>query len=85
MTVYILSVVWQFDSGDCGSEVRAFETFEDAMTAMKAEMKSARKDFERWETEETSFSQGDMSWSIWEEGEYCYNHIDITITECEVL
>ena len=84
MTVYVLSVVWQRDSGECGNDVVVYENVEHALKALKNEMTFARKDFSDLDTEETDYTDGDMSWSIWETGEYCYNHCDITITECEV-
>ena len=85
MTVYVLTVVWQRDSGDCGNEViGVYQDFELAQRLFKNEMKNAKKDLEDLDTEEDNYIDGDMSWSIWEEGEYCYNHIDIQITECEV-
>lgn len=84
MWVYVVSVVWQRDSGECGSNVRVFQDVEKAFEQMKIEMESARTDFSDLSTEESDYADGDMSWSIWEEGEYCYNHIDVTITECYV-
>jgi len=82
MWVYVLEVVWQCDSGECGSHVKVFDDVNSALEEMKTEMKDARSDFNRFTTEETDYTDGDMSWSIWEKGEYCYNHIDISITEC---
>ena len=84
MWVYVLNVVWQRDSGECGNDVKVFQDIEKAFEQMKMEMESARTDFNDLSTEEDDYREGDMSWSIWEEGEYCYNHIDITITECYV-
>ena len=84
MWVYVLSVVWQRDSGECGNDVKVFQEAEKALEEMKTEMANARTDFSDLTTEEDDYVEGDMSWSIWEEGEYCYNHIDITITECYV-
>ena len=82
--VYVLQVVWQTDVGECGNFVRTYSTIEKAQKQMKEEMETARIDFCRLDTEEEDYIEGDMSWSIWEKGEYCFNHIDITITECEV-
>ena len=84
MWVYVLSVVWQRDSGECGNNVKVFQEAEKALEEMKTEMANARTDFSDLSTEEDDYVEGDMSWSIWEKGEYCYNHIDITITECYV-
>lgn len=84
MYVYVLTVVWQCDSGECGSHTKVFQSVEDALKEMKAEMNTARADFNGLDTEETEYADGDMGWSIWEAGEYCYNHIDITVQECYV-
>lgn len=82
--IYVLTVVWQRDSGDCGSSVNAYSTIEKANKAFLQEIKDARQYFSDLETEETGLAMGDMSWSIWEKDEYCYNHCDITIWEREV-
>ena len=85
MTVYVLSVVWQRDSGECGSETTVYSTIEKANKEFLKEIKLACNDFADLETESTPLATGDMSWSIWESGEYCYNHIDINIYQREVL
>lgn len=82
--VYVLTVNWQRDSGECGSAVAVYSTIERANKAFLQEIKDARKDFSDLETEESGLIQGDMSWSIWEKDEYCYNHCDISIWEREV-
>lgn len=82
--VYVLTVVWQRDSGECGSSTMVYDTIDKAQKQFKQEMKDARTDFNDLDTEETEYVDGDMGWSIWEEGEYCYNHCDISIQECEV-
>ena len=83
-TVYVLTVIWQRDSGECGDTVAVFQNIDSAQAKMEQEMKDARTDFSDLDTEETEYSDGDMGWSIWETGEYCYNHCDITIREMEV-
>ena len=82
--IYILTVVWQRDSGECGSSVDAYSTIEKANKAFLEEVKNARQDFSDVETDETGLVMGDMSYSIWEKDEYCYNHCDIAIHELEV-
>ena len=85
MMTYVLLVSWQRDSGDCGNEVKVFSTFEKATDALLDEMNAARVDFsDIHETEEDNYHEGDMSWSIWEKEEYCFNHCDIIIFEREV-
>ena len=85
MTVYVLVVSWQRDSGDFGQTVSVYDTFEKAQATMREEIKSARRDFSDISNlEEDDYHDGDMSWTICEEGEYCYNHCDVTIYEREV-
>ena len=82
--VYVLTVGWQFDTGECGNRVGAYDTIEKAQAQMEKEIKCAKTDFSDMDTEEDDYVDGDMSWSIWEKGEYCYNHCDIEIREVEV-
>ena len=84
MTVYVLSVVWQRDSGETGNEIAVYSTIERASKAFLKEIEYAKQDFDDLETETTPLATGDMSWSIWETGEYCYNHCDIVIFQKEV-
>lgn len=84
MEVFVLTTVWQCDSGDCGQDIRVFNNLEDAQKVLKQKMEEAREDFSYLDTEEDEFKDGDMSWSIWESQEYCYNHIDLVIYQREV-
>ena len=84
MTVYVLSVVWQCDSGECGNDITVYSTIEKANKAFLQEIENAKQDFSGMEVETTPLATGDMSWSIWEKDEYCYNHIDITIYQREM-
>ena len=82
MEVYVLVVSWQFDSGECGEYCHVYETIEKAKAAMEHEIKLAKQDFRDAgieDVETSGYAAGDCSWSIWEEGEYCYNHEDINI------
>lgn len=83
--VFILIDSWQCDSGDVGQEVLVYSDFDQANKEMKKRIKQAKKDFKDMDTQEDSYCDGDMQWSIWERDNYCYNHIDITIYEREVL
>lgn len=85
MTVYVLSITWQMDSGDMGNEINVYETIEKATEEFKKQMEQAKIDFKDLDTESDNYCEGDMGWSIWEAGEYAYNHIDIVIREREVL
>ncbi len=86
MVVYILTSTYtDVDSGDYESHVvGVYENVEDALKQMKQEIKDAKIDFENYDTEEDDYVDGDMSWSIWESGQYVSHHCDIQITECEV-
>ena len=84
MIVYVYINSWQMDSGDCGENVKVFTHLEDALNMLKDDMVEARQNMEHLDTEETDYHEGDFSWSIWEEGEYCYNHIDLTVYQREV-
>lgn len=84
MKVYVVAIVWQRDSGENGVNVETFDTIEKAQTYFKGEMVNARLDFSDLECEESEYADGDMSWSCWETGEYCYNHIDLVIYEKEL-
>ena len=79
MIVYAYINSWQMDSGECGEFVKVFTHLEDALNMLKDDMVEARQNMEHLETEETDYQEGDFSWSIWEKGEYCYNHIDLNI------
>lgn len=82
--VYVLTIIWQFDSGDCGTDVYVYDTLEKAQRHLAYEIEECRNDFKDIDSEETKYVDGDMCWSIWESGEYCYNHMDISIWESEV-
>ena len=79
MEVYVLTVVWQFDSGETGSYVHVYDDIEKAKRQMKLEIKIAKEDFRNIDYEHSDYAEGDCSWSIWESGNYCYNHEDINI------
>lgn len=86
MTIYVLvSNYLNVDSGDCDTIViGVYSTYEQAQERMKQEMEVTRNYFEYIDTDENDFVEGDMSWSIWETGEYMSHHCDIIINECEV-
>jgi uncharacterized protein YajQ (UPF0234 family) len=86
MTVYVLTSTYVcVDSGDYEScVVGVYENVENALEQMKQEIKDTRTDFENYDTEEETYVEGDMSWSIWESEEYMSHHCDIQITECIV-
>ena len=89
MKVYVVSNNWQFDSGECGEEISTFSTLDKARKELNELIKQARVDISDFDTEEEyDYDLNDnlpLAFSIWEEGEYCYNHINIKIYECEIL
>ena len=87
MTVFVLICGYtNVDSGDFSTSViGVFNSYENAYKMMVAEIESTRKDYECYDTEEEQFVEGDMSWSIWQKGEYASNHCDLIISEEIVL
>ena len=87
MVVYVLVCGYtDVDGGDFSTTViGVFDTIEVAQEMLNLEIESARKDFEGYDTEEDNFVEGDMSWSIWEKGEYPSHHCDLIISEEIVL
>lgn len=81
--VYVLVQSWQFDSGECGEEVYVFDTLEKAQKRFEKEIKWAREDMEA-AVSNMKEEKDDMSYSVYEEGEYCYNHIDLIIYKRKV-
>ena len=77
MQVYVLVESWQYDSGDCGEEVYVYSNLGSAMTQFKELQKQATKDMPDYVSD--NYCEGDLSWSRYEDGEYCYNHYDIAI------
>lgn len=86
MTVYVLEDIWvDTDGGDSDSYVGVYANLEDAMKLMKRLMEQARKIFEDCDFEETDFTEGDMSWEIWEKNWYDSRNEKLIIWEKEVL
>lgn len=81
MKVFVISEVWQMDSGDFGDTVQVFKNFEDVKKVMGEHIKDARNDFRHLDTSEEI---GETYYSIWEKEAYAYNHIDIKVSEVEV-
>ena len=64
--------------------IGVYENFKMAQTEMQAQMVEARQKFQDYDFNEDAYVDGDMSWSIWELGEYAANHIDLII-QCETI
>ena len=82
--VYVLVKSWQYDSGECGSDVYVFGTLENAKKRLKQEIIWAKQDMQQ-AVSDIAEDKDDMSYSVYEDGEYCYNHIDITIYQREIM
>ena len=86
--VFVLIKNHQFDCGECGLDcIGVYDTFELAQKTCESQMEKSRDEMKEYvaDTEEDDYSKGDMSWSIWEKGEYCYNHIDLLIQQAQIV
>ena len=80
MKVYILIVEGTIDY-DTNREIKVFKNQKDAEEVFNKEVEAAIIDAdEDWEIEES-----DMLFSIYEDGYYARNHIDVLILEKEVI
>ncbi len=86
MEVYVLvKNDLSVDSGTFDTEViGVYENFSMAQTEMQAQMVDAKQKFQNYDFNEDAYVEGDMSWSIWELGQYASNHIDLII-QCETI
>lgn len=82
MKIYLIIVEWQYDSGENGLDIQAFKNYENAEKEFNAQVEMAKVDFENVtsnsEIEITNVGEN-KHWSIFENGEYCYNHINIKL------
>jgi hypothetical protein len=84
MKVYILLWESQFDSGCCDQEVYVFDSLEKAKERMRT---CAECIIDCWEKDfdgDIETNETEMSFEIYESGEYCYNHETLSIHEKEV-
>ena len=86
MTVYVLvKNDLDVDKGTFDTTViGVYERLSMAETEFKAQMVEAKQQFQKYDFNEDEYVEGDMSWSIWELGEYASNHIDLIIQEMTV-
>ena len=80
--VYVVLNEWQFDSGECGSEVEVFSNLEKAQEWKKYLSDLAKNDFNSFS--EIDEEDKEMHYVICEKSEYCYNHIVITVYEKQI-
>ena len=80
--VYVLTVEYQYDSGENGMEFMVFKKYENAVERFDQEVKKAKLDFENVtsdsEIEITNVGEN-KHWTIFENGAYSYNHINIKL------
>ena len=81
--VYVLIESNQTSDGDSWQTCEVFADLDSAQKAMKKAIRKARREMKCYDTEE-DYTEGDMTYSIYESGEYCYNHIDICVFQREV-
>ena len=83
LKVYVLVCNYlNVDSGDCNTEILGvYEDFGLAQYQMERHMVDIRNEFGYCDVEESDYVDGDMSWSIWEKGEYMSHHCDLIIEE----
>ena len=77
MQVYVLVESWQFDDGDCGEEVYVYSNLDSARTQFRFLMNQTTENLPNYVSD--NYCEGDLSWNRYEDGEYCYNHYNITI------
>lgn len=86
MEVYVLvcnSI--NVDSGDFVTEViGVYQEFGKAQEVMERHIIDIRNEYDYCDTEEEDYVDGDMTWSIWEKGEYASNHCDLIIQCVEI-
>ena len=85
MKVYVYVHEWQFDSGDCGMETRVFDTVEKAKKQQMADYAPSLVDFQdRFGKDCVEVEKTPLTTSVFERGEYCYNHENFVINILEV-
>lgn len=83
--VFVIVKEWQYDTGENGLEVcGVYSNYKKAKEKFDSEVKDAQIDFgydAKNAGDDTTVELCENSFSIYETGEYCYNHIDIFMTE----
>lgn len=88
MKVYVITNSWQYDTGESGIETKVFFHENLARDYFKQAQEDAKNDFAEGAKNvldcDVTVDEDENSFSIYESGEYCYNHIDIKFQEQEV-
>ncbi len=82
--IYVLVHTWQYDVGETGQKVLCFDSLRKAIKAMKESFEQVQDYYEERFGNNYDVDKDDMSISVYESGEYCYNHDDIIIYQREV-
>ena len=80
---YVVIHEYQYDSGDNGLECWIFQELEFAKQKMNEEAKIAKQCMLD-NVSDIEEDIGEMYYSVYEQGEYCYNHENIIIKRTEV-
>lgn len=83
MKVYVFERINVYDGCE-DTTIRVYADLEKATQVLKEQMEAVKEEFEGSDFETTNYVEGDMSWAIWDEGEFCMNHVSLTIYEKEV-
>lgn len=80
--VYLIINEWQYDSGEHGLDVIAFKNYDTALEQYYKDVDMAKCDFENvtsnYEEEESDYDDAKV-FTIYENGEYCFNHINVKL------
>lgn len=83
MVVYVFERINVYDGFE-DTTIRVYADLEKATQILKEQIEMVKEEFEECDYDAENYVEGDMSWTIWEEGEFCMNHVSLTIYEREV-
>ena len=78
--IYVVEITWSVDF-DMSSTVKAYSSLESAKKELNREFEQSKIDFDR--ISDLQIEKDEMAFSVYEDGNYCENHIsgEIIITE----
>ena len=91
MKTYLLLTEWTLRTGDHGYETEILSNFDLARIHRKREIRNARADYsgdgivEDTVDVDSIAEPQDISWSIWEDGNYLNHHCTISLIEHDVI
>lgn len=83
--VYVVTDSWTYDSGECSHTVVACANEEEARRIFKDMVKDARCDMADASNTVEEYDEQNMSFSIYVKGYYSSDHIDVSVTKCDVV